>query len=130
MPPLRRINVCRPCSSAAQTTAHSLNANRLAINMRSDFRNGLGLYPATLFRTRWLQSSRSGKERPMSYFRIRPEQIDQYEEDGFFIVPHLLDAEEVTLLSQIARADHDLTQKKSTRADGQGGALDLAVNND
>ena len=66
----------------------------------------------------------------MSDFRIRPEQIDQYKEDGFFIVPHLLDAEEITLLSQIARADHDFTQKKATRADGEGGAIDLVVSND
>ncbi len=66
----------------------------------------------------------------MSYFRISASQIDQYEEDGFFLVPNLLDAEEVTLLTQIARADHELAQKKATRADGEGGAIDLVVENE
>ena len=47
----------------------------------------------------------------MSAFRIQSAQIDQFEEDGFVVVPNLLDAEEVTLLSQIARADHELQKK-------------------
>lgn len=66
----------------------------------------------------------------MSHFRISASQIDQYEEDGFFIVPNLLDAEEVALLTQIARADHELAKKKATRADGEGGAIDLVVENE
>ncbi len=66
----------------------------------------------------------------MNSFRIQAAQIDQFEEDGFFIVPNLLDAEEVTLLSQIARADHELQQKKASRADGEGGAIDLVVSNE
>ena len=66
----------------------------------------------------------------MSHFRISASQIDKFEEDGFFIVPNLLDAEEVTLLTQIARADHELTKNKATRADGEGGAIDLVVENE
>ncbi len=66
----------------------------------------------------------------MNAFRVTAEQIEQFEEDGFFIVPNLLDAEEVTLLSQVARADHELKQKKASRSDGEGGAIDLVVNND
>lgn len=66
----------------------------------------------------------------MNFFRVNGEQLDQYEEDGFFIVPELFDSEEVTLLNQIARADHELQQKKATRADGEGGAIDLVVSNE
>ena len=66
----------------------------------------------------------------MNAFRIQPNHIAQYEEDGFFIVPNLLDADEVALLSQIARADHELQRQKATRADGEGGAIDLVVSND
>ena len=61
----------------------------------------------------------------MPHFRISASQIDLFEEDGFFVVPNLLDAEEVSLLSQIARADRELTLKKATRADGEGGAIEL-----
>jgi ectoine hydroxylase-related dioxygenase (phytanoyl-CoA dioxygenase family) len=66
----------------------------------------------------------------MSSFRISAKQIDQFEEDGFFVVPNLLDAEEVALLIQVARADHELAEKKATRADGEGGAIDLVVENE
>ena len=63
----------------------------------------------------------------MSSFRISAKQIDQFEEDGFFVVPNLLDAEEVALLIQVARADYELAEKKATRADGEGGAIDLEI---
>ena len=66
----------------------------------------------------------------MSFFRINANQIEQYKKDGFFVFPDLLDGEEVRLLSEIARADHELKQKVARRADGEGGAIDLVVSND
>ena len=66
----------------------------------------------------------------MAHFRITGTQIEQFEEDGFFVVPNLLNTDEVELLSQIARADQELKLRKASRADGEGGSIDLVVEND
>jgi ectoine hydroxylase-related dioxygenase (phytanoyl-CoA dioxygenase family) len=63
-------------------------------------------------------------------FRVSAEQIDQFAEDGFFVAPKLLDETEISLLRQIARADHQLLQRRASRADGEGGAVDLVVENE
>lgn len=66
----------------------------------------------------------------MSRFRLSAEQASAFERDGFFIAERLLDAEEVTLLRQIARADKEMTENRASRADGEGGAVELVVRNE
>ena len=66
----------------------------------------------------------------MSGFELTVEQLEQFDDDGYVILDELLDEEEVDLLSQIARADHQLTQDVASRGDGEGGAIDLVVRNE
>ncbi len=66
----------------------------------------------------------------MSGFRLSSEQLQQFQDDGYVIVEQLLDAGEVDLLRKIARADQQLRQGVMSRADGEGGAVDLVVRND
>jgi ectoine hydroxylase len=56
-------------------------------------------------------------------------QIADFHCDGFVIVPGLLNADEVGLLGKIARADHQMQQSAASRADGEGGAIKLVVEN-
>jgi ectoine hydroxylase len=58
------------------------------------------------------------------------EQVARFHEDGYFIAEGLFDAEEVDLLSQIARADHRMTREAAGRRDGEGGVVKLSVHND
>jgi hypothetical protein len=54
----------------------------------------------------------------------------RFREDGFFISEGLLDAEEIELLPDIARADHQLARESAGRRDGQGGIVERALRND
>ena len=54
---------------------------------------------------------------------------EQFDRDGFLLVPELLDAAEAELLRQVARADREVEQERSSRADGEGGSVDLLVRN-
>uniref|UniRef100_A0A7C4LLG8 Phytanoyl-CoA dioxygenase family protein n=1 Tax=Schlesneria paludicola TaxID=360056 RepID=A0A7C4LLG8_9PLAN len=56
--------------------------------------------------------------------------VARFHADGFLIVPQLLDAEEIGLLRQIAKADQELQRDVGSRADGEGGAVKLVVRND
>lgn len=58
------------------------------------------------------------------------EQITQFQQDGFLVVEGLFSEEEVTLLGQIGRADLAMQQATSSRADGEGGAVKLSVDNE
>lgn len=66
----------------------------------------------------------------MTYFRLTDEQGLRFHEDGYVIVEGLLDAEEIELLRNIARADHRAAQTAAGRRDGQGGVVKLAVHNE
>jgi ectoine hydroxylase-related dioxygenase (phytanoyl-CoA dioxygenase family) len=57
-------------------------------------------------------------------------QIADYQRDGYLIVENLFDDEEIGLLREIARADHELAGQASGRRDGEGGVVRLAVRND
>jgi hypothetical protein len=57
-------------------------------------------------------------------------QIQQFHADGFLIAPGLFDAEEVDLLSKIARADQQLSQAAAGRRDSQGGVVRLSLGNE
>ncbi len=56
--------------------------------------------------------------------------IEAFERDGYIVIEHLLDAEETQLLGTIARRDQALAAAKTSRADGEGGAVDLVVENE
>lgn len=56
--------------------------------------------------------------------------VTAFHRDGFVIVPSLLDPRETELLRGIARADRAIQQERSSRADGEGGAVELVVRND
>jgi ectoine hydroxylase len=66
----------------------------------------------------------------MIYFRPTAEHLHQFQTDGFFVVENLLSAEEVELLKQIARADRQMQLEAASRADGEGGAIRLVVENE
>src|SRR4051794_32925443 len=66
----------------------------------------------------------------MTRFVLTPELRDQFHQDGYLIVDGLLDPQETELLGHIARADHELEQQASQRADGEGGSVKLVVRND
>lgn len=56
--------------------------------------------------------------------------VESFHRDGYVVVPALLDTHETDLLRNIARADRDIQQDRSSRADGEGGAVELVVRND
>lgn len=58
------------------------------------------------------------------------EQVNRFHEEGFVIVPGLLDAQQTDLLRRVARADREIAQSRSSRADGEGGSVDLVVRNE
>ena len=56
--------------------------------------------------------------------------LESYRKDGFLLLPHLLNEEEVELLRNIAKQDPTLKSQAGYRADGEGGAVQLAVRNE
>jgi ectoine hydroxylase-related dioxygenase (phytanoyl-CoA dioxygenase family) len=66
----------------------------------------------------------------MSFFQVSEQQVARFDADGFIVVRELLAAEEVELLRETARADHALAQNAASRADGEGGAVKLLVENE
>ncbi|MBS0204906.1 MAG: phytanoyl-CoA dioxygenase family protein [Planctomycetes bacterium] len=61
---------------------------------------------------------------------LTDEQITAFDNDGYIVVPNLLNSEEIELLRNIAKADHALQREAGSRADGEGGAVKLVVRND
>lgn len=66
----------------------------------------------------------------MPDFQVTPPQLARFIEDGYLLVPQLFDAEEMELLSRIARLDRQLAASATTRQDLAGGATTLAVSNE
>ena len=66
----------------------------------------------------------------MSQFEVDLDQIAAFDDDGFFIVEKLLDREETDLLRDIARADPGAVAGAASRADGEGGAVKVRVENE
>lgn len=58
------------------------------------------------------------------------EAIEDFDRDGFIVINDLLDDEETSLLGTIARRDKALSEARTSRADGEGGAVDLVVENE
>ena len=61
--------------------------------------------------------------------RLTPELREQFDRDGFLLLPGLLNPHEVESLSRIARLDHQAATSAS-RADGEGGSIRLHVENE
>lgn len=66
----------------------------------------------------------------MTFFRLTDAHIAAFHRDGYFVAPGLLDTEETALLGDIARADAELARAAVSRADGEGGAVKLKVENE
>ena len=60
-------------------------------------------------------------------FQLSPEQISDFQRDGFIIARGLLAADEVELLLATARGDGSVEQDALQRADGEGGITRLRV---
>lgn len=65
----------------------------------------------------------------MHPYRLTDAHAAAFRDDGFFVVDDLLDPEETALLGDVARADADLARAAVRRADGEGGAVALNVEN-
>lgn len=58
------------------------------------------------------------------------DQVAAFHADGFVVVPNLLNTTETNLLAQIARQDRELESLRTSRTDGEGGSVDLVVQNE
>ena len=65
----------------------------------------------------------------MASFKVTPQQIAQFHEDGYLIVPRLITNEETDLLYRIAKADPDMNNA-SGRGDAEGRISKLMLRND
>jgi ectoine hydroxylase len=63
----------------------------------------------------------------MNSNRLSDEQLKAYAEDGYLLVPGMLDPEEVEMLGRSAREDRVLDQHSFGRADGEGGTVRLSL---
>ena len=62
-------------------------------------------------------------------FSVSKEQIQQFETDGYLVVPQLFDAAETNLLLTVAKSDQAILEESYTRKDASGGESRLAVRN-
>ncbi len=58
---------------------------------------------------------------------ITDEQVSQYHQDGYVIIPKMFDAEEIDLLKRAAVEDRELDKRSIGRADGEGGSVRLSL---
>jgi len=58
---------------------------------------------------------------------LTPSDLAQYHADGFIIIRHLFDQEEITLLSQAAKQDRALDQNAFSKDDGSGAKIRLSL---
>jgi hypothetical protein len=66
----------------------------------------------------------------MTAYRLTDAHAAAFRQDGFFVVESLLDAEETSLLGEVARADAERLRRAVSRADGEGGAVTIEVENE
>jgi ectoine hydroxylase len=66
----------------------------------------------------------------MPHLPLSAASVEQFQRDGYVILPQLLDAEETSLLREIAKQDAELAARATSRADGEGGAVKLVVENE
>jgi hypothetical protein len=58
---------------------------------------------------------------------LSAEQLAQYHQDGYLLLPRFFDAEEIDLLQRSAKEDHELDKHAFGRADGEGGKVRLSL---
>jgi ectoine hydroxylase len=63
-------------------------------------------------------------------FGLNDQQHTLFQRDGYLIIEHLFDGDEIELLGKIARADRELANQAASRRDGEGGVIRLSVRND
>ncbi|MFO0427965.1 MAG: phytanoyl-CoA dioxygenase family protein [Planctomyces sp.] len=61
---------------------------------------------------------------------LTQEMIGLFQKDGYIVVPDLLSEEENGLLRAVAALDHAQAASRTSRADGEGGAVELVVSNE
>src|SRR5579863_10450421 len=66
----------------------------------------------------------------MGTFAVTDDRVRLFHQDGFFAVDSLFDAGEMDLLREIARFQLGREGPASSRRDGQGGTIKLAVHNE
>src|ERR1700733_2950569 len=59
--------------------------------------------------------------------RLTPEQLQQYNEDGFIVLKGMLKPDEIALLGRTAHEDRVLDQHSFGKADGEGGTVRLSL---
>ena len=65
----------------------------------------------------------------MQSWTCSDEQLSQFHSEGYFIAQSLLTPKEIELLGKIARADQAQKEEAYGRADGEGGVVQLTVDN-
>ncbi len=63
-------------------------------------------------------------------FKVTGQQLEQFRNDGYIIVPSLFDGEETTQLLAVAKSDRAILQEAYAKKDASGGKSKLAVRND
>ncbi len=63
-------------------------------------------------------------------FELTDDEVSDFDVDGFLVFENFLDEEETDLLRNIARADRERQLGAASRADGEGGAVKLHVENE
>ena len=58
---------------------------------------------------------------------LTPDQIKQYNEDGYILLKGMLSPEQIGLLGRTAREDRVLDQHSYGKADGEGGTVRLSL---
>jgi ectoine hydroxylase len=66
----------------------------------------------------------------MSRFQVNADQVAQFQQDGYLLVPRLFDTEEIDLLLRIGRADQEKADQIHAAKDTQGGVARLWLTSD
>lgn len=61
---------------------------------------------------------------------ISDDAVEAFHRDGYVLLRELLSPVETRLLGEVARADRAMTQNATSRADGEGGAVRLLIENE
>jgi ectoine hydroxylase len=60
-------------------------------------------------------------------YKLKQEQVEQFDQDGYLLVERLFDAEETDLLLRIAKADQQIIQQSQERRDASNGLSKLWI---
>ena len=60
-------------------------------------------------------------------YKLKPQQVEQFDQDGYLLIEQLFDAEETDLLLRIAKADQKIIQQSQQRRDASSGLSKLWI---